>query len=308
MFKRFVKEYLTFSRKERLGLLTIIALVMFGSFGSRLFDNKTPVSITPDSTLIKTIDTLRHQPEPKYEATEETYPVTSLERPERSDAYIEGELFYFDPNCISPSEWKRLGLNERTTRILLNYRNKGGKFYKKEDLLKIWSMPVGFYNRVENYIVIPARISPSYPQQPQHYSSANPTKIPLVDVNTADSTALEALPGIGTKLSARIIKFRDLLGGFYSIEQLAEVYNLPDSTFQLIKRYIVISKPVVKVLNINTATKEQLKSHPYIRWKIANAIVEFRNQHGNFTSIEDLLKINVIDEKNFSKMKPYLSL
>ena len=102
----------------------------------------------------------------------------------------------------------------------------------------------------------------------------------MVDVNTADTTAFVALPGIGSKLALRIVNFRDKLGGFYSVDQIAEIYGLPDSSFQRIKHLLKLDNPSIKKININTASKDEMKLHPYFKWNLANAIVEYRNQHG----------------------------
>lgn len=130
----------------------------------------------------------------------------------------------------------------------------------------------------------------------------------LVDVNLADTTAFIALPGIGSKLSQRIISFRDKLGGFYSIEQVGETYLLPDSTFQKIKPRLVITKTVIKKININTASIEEMKLHPYLRYNVANAIFQYRQQHGNFNSVEDIKKIMLVTEDIFNKALPYLTI
>jgi competence ComEA-like helix-hairpin-helix protein len=127
------------------------------------------------------------------------------------------------------------------------------------------------------------------------------------DINSADVNAFIALPGIGEKLAGRIINFRDKLGGFYAVEQVKETYGLPDSTFQMIRQYLKLNTGVKKI-NINTASKEDLKSHPYIRWNLANAIVEYRNQHGAFKTLEELKNIVVIDETTYKKTSPYLIL
>jgi len=115
------------------------------------------------------------------------------------------------------------------------------------------------------------------------------------------------LPGIGSKLAARIVNFRDKLGGFYSVDQVGETYGLADSTFQKIKGSLQLSGSVKK-FNINTATKDELKIHPYIKWNLANAIVEYRNQHGAFKSLDELKNIVLIDEVTFEKIVHYLSL
>jgi competence ComEA-like helix-hairpin-helix protein len=118
---------------------------------------------------------------------------------------------------------------------------------------------------------------------------------------------LIALPGIGSKLANRIVTFRDKLGGFHSVEQVKEVYGIPDSTFKKIKLYLKCEGLGIKRININTADLETLKSHPYIKWNIANAIVSYRQQHGNYASSNDLLRIEIITAEVLQKLAPYLT-
>jgi len=151
--------------------------------------------------------------------------------------------------------------------------------------------------------------SPFHDSFPRHPYYTRPIKkIENVEINTADSTALDALPGIGPYFARHIVMYRNKLGGFYSIEQVKEVYGLSDSTFQEIKPYLTIKAGNIHTINVNTATKEQLKAHPYIRWQLANMIVDYRNQHGKFAAIDDLKKIQLITDEVFAKIKPYLSL
>jgi competence protein ComEA len=126
-------------------------------------------------------------------------------------------------------------------------------------------------------------------------------------VNEADSTAFSTVPGIGSRLANRIIGFREKLGGFYSADQIGETYNLPDSTFQKIKPFLKTGDKTVKKININTADASTLKTHPYIRWNLANAIVQYRTQHGNYKSVDDLKQIAIITPEIFQKISPYLS-
>ena len=115
------------------------------------------------------------------------------------------------------------------------------------------------------------------------------------------------MPGIGAKLGARIINYRNKLGGFYSVEQVGETFGLPDSTFQKIKPYLEVDE-MVKKININTAELDELKAHPYIRYHLANAIVQYRKQHGSFRAVNDLSKIMIMDAENLRKMSPYLTV
>ena len=116
------------------------------------------------------------------------------------------------------------------------------------------------------------------------------------------------MPGIGAKLAGRIVNFRTKLGGFYSVEQVGTTYGIPDSTFQKIKPLLRRSEtPIIKI-NINAATKEELSKHPYINWKLANAVVAYREQHGPYQAVADLKKIMILDEALFEQLKPYVSV
>ena len=309
--KRLLKEYLTFNKKDRIGAFVFVAVVGGSLLAPRLFSKKSePLALKQDSVLVLAIDTLQQRQTARK----------SFDRPQREDysyqyerseskSFTAGELFQFDPNTASFNEWQRLGLNEKTSTTILKYVSKGGKFYKPEDLQKIWGMPEGFYERVKDYVVITSvqRNYPTYTDNKPAFVREERKPI-TVSINEADTTAFIALPGIGSKLSARIIAFREKLGGFYSVEQVGETYGLPDSTFQKIKGRLQIGGNTIRKINVNTATKDELKVHPYIRWNLANAIVEYRNQHGSFKSLEELKNIVLIDETIYSKVVHYLSL
>jgi competence protein ComEA len=168
-------------------------------------------------------------------------------------------------------------------------------------------LPDGFYDRIKKYIVI--NNSGSTNEFKKTFQKSK-KEIENIDVNTADSAAFESLPGIGPVLAARIIKFRNKLGGFYSINQVKETYGISDSVFKIITPLLHVNSNELKLnkVNINSVTKEQLKTHPYMRWAIVNAIIEFRNQHGAFVNLTDLKKISVITNDVYSKISPYLTI
>lgn len=127
------------------------------------------------------------------------------------------------------------------------------------------------------------------------------------DINMADTAAFIALPGIGSKLAARIVLFRDKLGGFYDVRQIGEVYGLQDSVFKKISPMLRCDAGHIRKIDINNAEKETLKVHPYIRWQMASALVAYREQHGSFHSAEDIAKLENIDMEAVKKMIPYIS-
>ena len=268
-----------------------------------MFAESNGVSIKEDPDLLTSIDTLNKQVVP-YEKDDEEKQVTYQPEPSLRNSFTKEELFLFDPNLLPSEGWKRLGLNDHTIKTIVNYRNKGGRFYKAEDLKKIWGLPEGFYDYVAAHISINKHESKG---EKFLTTAKEERKTWKIDVNAADTSALIALPGIGSKLALRILNFRDKLGGFYSVEQIGETYGLSDSTFKKIKPFLHVSGEVEK-LNINSCTKDNLKIHPYIKWNLANAIVEYRNQHGSFKQLEDLKNITLVDEPTFNKIVHYLSL
>ncbi len=302
-WRQLVESYLSFSKKDRIGIFIIVVIIVIIYLLPRLFAKEESISFIEDKELYAIVDTLNIKQTKEYEKDNETG--FQYETSIKND-FSKGELFQFDPNALPPEGWRKLGLNEKTIATISNYRNKGGKFYKSEDLKKIWGLPKAFYDRVEKYITISTVSDNEKPKfTPDKYVTKE-KKVWDIEINTADTSALIELPGIGSKLAMRIINFRDKLGGFYSPEQVRETYGLADSTFEKIKSYLHVNAPAKKI-NVNTATKDELKQHPYIKWNLANAIVEYRTQHGNYKSFEDLNNILIMDEATLNKLSHYLS-
>ena len=308
--KKLIKAYLTYGKRDRIAAMAVVLFIAIAyAYPYVIYKRNEQLPAKATSVLVKAIDTLGVKQKTngylkKSQGTDEDYQY----QPNQWKGFVSGELFLFDPNNLSVEGWQKLGLSEKTSKTIEKYRNKGGKFHTADDLKKIWGMPAGFYERVKDYVVI-ASLQNNHPQNDadKFVYTKSEKKVLLVNINQADTTAFIALPGIGSKLAARIVNFRDKLGGFYSVEQVRETYGLPDSTFQKVKGSFQLSGTVRK-LNVNTATKDELKVHPYIKWNLANAIVEYRNQHGAFKSLDDLKNISIIEEATFEKIMHYLSL
>jgi competence ComEA-like helix-hairpin-helix protein len=237
------------------------------------------------------------------------------------------QAFAFDPNELNIAQWKALGVKPYLAERIIKYRSKGGSFKVKSDLMKIYGFPEDLYQTLYNYIQLPENqekrmIEKEYKQEKSELSSPSEKAdnkenkvnfkerlvIQPFDINTADTAQLKQIKGIGAVLSERIVKFRDNLGGFYSIEQVREVYGLKEEVYQELEKYAKTSKGFeVKRININTADVNTLKSHPYIGYKNAQIIVNYRQQHGKFANAEDLLKTKSIDETQLNKLKMYLT-
>ncbi|MCW3089158.1 MAG: helix-hairpin-helix protein [Ferruginibacter sp.] len=318
MWKHFISDYLSFTKKERTGILVLISLIVFFMLLPFLYPYVIKEKTYDHTAFEKEIALFQASQEDSSDqlASPAVYKRNDQNNHSSPGTYehnqaFKGEMFYFDPNLATPADWKRLGIRDKTIATIQNYLSKGGKFYKKEDIGKIWGLHEDEVQRLMPYVQI-QNSSPSnhLPEKQLEKKEYKKTTFPImvVDINSADTTAFIALPGIGSKLSQRIINFREKLGGFYRIEQISEIFGLPDSTFQKIKSQLKISNQAPRQININTATQDELKSHPYLRYAIANAIVQYRAQHGNYSAVTDLKKIMLITEEVFNKVAPYLKV
>lgn len=319
----FIKDYLAFNQKERIGVLTIVSVILLSLFLpdilSKTTSNRSIKMDTAWITAVKRSEIKVQDSSADYQKNDNEN-VYAYQYDKRKGNYseneiIKGELFYFDPNAITGPEWKRLGLRDKTIKTIENYVSKGGHFYKPDDLQKIYGLHDDEYERLKPYIKIestPSKTNEGFvstrSKDETQPAKTYTTRYSIIDINTADSTAFISLPGIGSKLAARIITFREKLGGFYSVEQIGETYGLPDSIFQKIKQWLKLDNASIKKININTATVDEMKAHPYIKFSIANPIVAYRNEHGSFSKVEDIKKVMAVTEEIYKKIAPYLSL
>lgn len=219
-------------------------------------------------------------------------------------------LFAFDPNTAAKKDFDSLGLPGYLSDRIINYRSKGGSFRTPDDLGKIYGMDSTLLKRLYPFIHIKpreSRLTDSIPYKKTDSKKRAP--VILQDLNLADTTQLKQIRGIGTVLASRIIKYRSALGGFVDQNQLKEVYGLDTTVVKMVNTQFYIDPSFSPtLLNINTASESDLSNHPYIRSKIAKSIVAYRFQHGSFNEIADLLKIELIDQTVFDRIRPYLTM
>ncbi|MEO5783170.1 MAG: helix-hairpin-helix domain-containing protein [Ginsengibacter sp.] len=323
MFKQFLKEYLSFTKKERAGIFILLALIIVCLLAPFLYPYFIHLKTYDHSQFDKEIaqlkiqeaDTVANKKYLNKNFDENNY--ANYYEPSEKNFYTKPktEVFYFDPNTASVSDWKRLGIREKTAETIQKYVSKGGHFYKPEDIAKIWGLHKGDVDRLLPYVRIEntkkeyANNESNFKNNYSSDSYRDKKSFPqTIDVNASDTTTFISLPGIGSKLAQRIVTFRDKLGGFYSVDQVKETYGLPDSTFIKIKPKLILPNPAVKQININTANLDEMRSHPYIRYAIANAIMQYRTQHGNFSSVDDIKKIMIVTDDVFTKVSPYLTI
>ena len=214
--------------------------------------------------------------------------------------------FRFDPNLVSLQELVAMGLSSKTAQQIINYRNKGGKFYKKEDFRKIYALKDNQYQQLAPFILIKSTNKQQKHKntfKPKAFRSSPPIK---VDVNKALKEDWQQLNGIGPYYAKKIVVFREKLGGFSSIEQVRTTYNLPDSVFQKIHTHLIYS-PIFRPISINTILLDSLSQHPFINSRQAQAIINYRANHGVFKNEEDIRKVKVLSKDQLALLKPYFS-
>lgn len=220
--------------------------------------------------------------------------------------------FEFDPNGLSDQHWLQLGLSIKQIRVIRNYELKGGRFFKKEDLKRIYSISPEQYKLLEPYVRI--NNAPLHNDSKAFGTNPKPADITLrksssiLELNSADSIALESVRGIGPAFASRIIRFRKRLGGFYRKEQLLEVYGMDTVKYNQLKDLIRVDTALITKINLNTFTFDEIRRFPYLTYKQMNAIIQFRSQHGLFKSIDELMKIAILNEEIIRKIEPYIVL
>lgn len=207
----------------------------------------------------------------------------------------------FDPNELSAVGFRSMGLDSQLSERIIRYREKGGKFRKHEDLLRIWGMDSSVAAAIIPFVRLR---SDSVPRQ--IIKLKKQTINIQYDLNLADTVDFESVNGIGRKMAGRIIKYRTALGGFINKNQLYEVFGIDSLAVFSMDQFFVASDFVPVTIDINKATYEILESHPYLSPLHAKAILFYRYQHGNFSSPEKLTDVKRIDSKTLERLKPYI--
>ena len=299
-----LKDFFNFNSSERNGILVLIMLIGIVAFIPRLYRYYGKPPEVDSSEFQKEIEAFTRNPddsviESKSSGNEVKQTVHSIEHEKIT-------YFPFDPNNLPADKWKQLGLKDWQIRVIQNYESKGGKFHKKEDLKKIYGITQDQFETLEPFIIMPEANVKTEPVKA--ITNPNTRKSIIVDINSADTTTLQELKGIGPSFARRIVKYRDILGGYYKLEQLLEVYGFDQQRYDQVAAYCQLGDGPFRKLHLNTATTAELKKHPYLDYYIAKAIVDRRVAKGNFTSVSQLKEIPLISPELFEKISHYLTI
>lgn len=316
----FLKEFFYLPSSDRRTIITLLVLIVLVGAAIYAFNFVGMEASAPDT--ISNAAPARSIGKDGSKAKEDTYAADQRHT----------ELFYFDPNTADSTQLLRLGLQPWQVRNIYKYRAKGGIYRSKEDFAFVYGLTVKEYRRLSPYIRISADYLPASSlaevRQRRHdnYSKSQQScdgnegtstqgdatshtaytpkisKGEYVTVNTADTTALKTIPGIGSYFARQTVRYRDQLGGFVSKAQLLEIENFPEEAMQ----YISIDSENIKKLNVNKMTLAQLRRHPYINYYQARAITDYRRLHGAIADIKELKLMKEFTEFDLNRIAPYL--
>jgi competence protein ComEA len=303
-FKNILRDYFTFNRRERNGVFVLLSIILILIFYLSFSDHFFLTEQTDFSKFDKDIARFEEQLNRNNDS------IASVERNNFTKANLSEteskEIFPFDPNNLPEADWKRMGLSDKQIHVIKNYETKGGTFRSNEDLKKMYCITPTLYASLESYIRIPENNKKSLPIT--NHQPLTITHQPLlVELNSADTLQLDKLKGIGFAFAKRIIKYRELLGGFVAKEQLLEVYGLDKEKYDALSASVFVDDSKIRKIDINAAVFEEMKKHPYLKYNLVNLILNYRKQHGNYKSVTDIKQLDLMSDELFTKIAPYLT-
>lgn len=297
LIRQWIINTLGFTRSEANGTLILILILLLTVIIPRLF-------LLSTNNLDKRFTADQDKLDQWAKQIEE-----SLVKKEKSPSISEKkefERFTFNPNLTSKEDLQRLGFSSKSAHNITSYRTKGGNFEVKKDLRKIYGIDQELITSLWSYIDLPEERAVTETDKPSFERPVEAIK--KFDLNQADAQTLQSIRGIGPVLSERIVKFRDRLGGFYTTEQLHDVYGLDSLVIEkLVDQSYIEANNLVKI-NLNTDSLKHLYQHPYIDYNLAKAIYNYRVQRGQLDSVAQIKSIKILNDSIYKKIYPYLSL
>ena len=307
------KNFFYFSKGQRVGiivLLLLILIVLIINFALPLF---FPPMEIGKNTFLKEVKAFKKTLESRDSTRQAMWQHTYESRYEKYQNYTQTKqvipysLFAFDPNTLDSIGFMRLGLKSYIASNILKYRHKGGKFKTSSDFSKVYGIAPDKFKELEPYISIKEiqktntdTVSVSKPQKTLKQDI-------IVDLNSADTTLLMQIKGIGRGYAKGIVRFRKETGGFASVDQLHEIYGMRQENFDKIRPFCTVNTSLIQRIKTNIANVERLNAHPYINFYQAKALFELRRKKGKLKEINDLKLLQEFSQDDLNRLRPYLN-
>jgi DNA uptake protein ComE-like DNA-binding protein len=301
------KDWFFFSRSQQIGIIILIVIIL-----ALLAARMILPSLTATHTVKKDnfeaeanifLDSLKSLPHGNYTQNYHYNNYAENRHESNFEKLPKPVLSRFNPNTADSLQFVRLGIKPKIASNILKYRKKGGKFRKAEDFQKIWGINEEQMQTLLRYIDIPTETPPIATATLNKTAKTDA----IVELNSADTTQLKQVKGIGSGFARRIVGYRKRLGGFVRIDQLREVWGITPEMYAALAPHFSIDKKQVQTIKVNKASIEKLKYHPYLNFYTAKAIYELRLTKGSLKSINDLRTIDILDKDLINKIEPYLS-
>ncbi len=230
----------------------------------------------------------------------------------------------FNPNTFSYEQLREAGLPKDVAVGIVRWRSYGKVYRVKEDLALVSGLTDSLYSVLKPYIVIDASVAAKPKEQDQKLkdeptakatktvsdtlprSAKSEVRAPLVEINSADTTALIALRDIGSKSAAEIVKYRELLGGYHSVEQISELKCVTEQNYEKILQQIYCDSCEIRKIDINFAAPKELARHPYVSARALRKIIKQRQLKGGWSRIEEMVEDEILSEDEAKRLAPYL--
>lgn len=303
------KDFFFFTSTQRAGLLAlaglILVVVLMSIFIRISLSDTVTVTRSEEFTQqirqfessLRTIDSIDRKKQGIYKTE-------FLRRyHERSSLQTQKDIaqpFPFDPNTLDSLGFIQLGIPCTVVRTILRFRQKGGYFHSSHHFSEIYGLSPDLYKQLQPFILI---------ESPQVYETrlaSNPS-YDIINLNTADSAQLVQLKGIGSALAKAIIRFRKASGGFFSKEQLLDVYGISNEQYSSMSPFCEVDSSLITKLRVNVSGVDKLRSHPYLNFYQAKAIYELRRRKGKISSLRELSMLEEMDSATLRKMTVYFS-
>jgi competence protein ComEA len=286
MWGRFWREYLGYPKKERRGIFVLFTMLMFVAFY-----NVIEHQLWSSDLALPTITVT------PFEAIFESKKIRNNVIKKFSDKPI-----FIDTAGIAALA--AIGFSKYQATIIFNYIKKGGVIYTVKDLAKIYSIDQKTIEQTQSKIIFSD--SASRKSQPKNNPFFVKKALKKVELNSCDSASLDSVFYMSSYLAGRIISYRNRLGGFFELTQIQLIYGVDSTIYAKISTHLSLDTANIKRIDLNKVSLERLAQHPYIGYKLAKVIVNYRAQHGAFKSKSDLRKIILINEEIFRKIERYI--
>lgn len=300
MVKRRFIEIFTFTKKERNGIIILILiLIIIICFRSIILKQRDVAINTENEEFLTELSRFEESLKLK-----EIFPEKDYTKKQTTEEWKAPHTpFLFDPNSSDKQELQNLGFTEKQISTIIKYREKGGKFKNKQDLLKIYGISRNQYNFLEPYIQIKTTENiVSYSKKEFEKTK----KITFIEINSATEADLIELNGVGESYAKRICKYREILGGFHSKEQLLEVYGMDSTRYNQLKDQFFIDTSLVIKHDINLIEYNDLIKRQYLNKFQVQAILKYRELNGRINNLNELIENKLIPQSVYYKVSPYL--